>query len=810
SSSGPASLGSQVHAAAVNGDRSTLLKLITDPSLRDREDQFGRTPLMYCVLADRLDCAEILLKAGASVNKADHSQRTALHLAAQKGNARFLKLLLSRRANWLQKDLEEMTPLHLATRHPSPKALALLLKHIGPGEVDTQDKNKQTALHWSAFYNRPEHVRAAHSQEPSATQTVRCILEAAPTESLLNWQDYEGRTPLHFAVADGNQAVVEVLTSYEGCNVTAYDNLFRTPLHWAALLGHARIVHLLLERNTSGTIPSDSQGATPLHYGAQSNNAETVGVFLSHPSVKDEPDLEGRTAFMWAAGKGSDDVIRTMLALTPHIDINMADKYGGTALHAASLSDHVSTVKLLLDRGAMVDSLDVMKHTPLFRACEMGHRDVILTLIKGSARVDLVDVDGHTALHWAALGGNAEVCQILMENGISPNVQDQAGRTPLQCAAYGGYITCMAVLMENNADPNIQDKEVKIYAHIHKCTNISVSCYLNFRTQLLFLMCTGADPHRREVRYTPLDYALLGGHSEVTQFMLEHGALSIAAIQDIAAAYIQAVYKGFTVRKAFRERKQLLMRHEQLRKDAFGLMYGNLVNILFLFLYFYELANKSRSTQRSKTAEPHELPMVSTCQTNVTCDNVPVAPPSTRLKELLSPAGCSQPTSVKPRTPTMSKVREQPSLAPCTLSAGMSTATNQTIVTTKKSIPLTKRNTHMTVPAASGKTDAHTLSQKLRNQKEQTSERAATKDHTPSLRSCSFSDPKSTSRKIQSSTPSSISRHSQKLSTILCAYFTVSSLDCVPLTDTVNQAKQYSYHLRPHSAGQGTRGREKH
>lgn len=53
------------------------------------------------------------------------------------------------------------------------------------------------------------------------------------------------------------------------------------------------------------------------------------------------------------------------------------------ALHATSLSGHVSTVKLLLERGAMVDSLDVMKHTPLFRACEMGHRDVILTLIKG-------------------------------------------------------------------------------------------------------------------------------------------------------------------------------------------------------------------------------------------------------------------------------------------------------------------------------------------------------------------------------------------------------------------------------------------
>lgn len=57
---------------------------VAEPPLRDREDQFGRTPLMYCVLADRLDCAEVLLKAGASVNKTDHSQRTALHLAAQK------------------------------------------------------------------------------------------------------------------------------------------------------------------------------------------------------------------------------------------------------------------------------------------------------------------------------------------------------------------------------------------------------------------------------------------------------------------------------------------------------------------------------------------------------------------------------------------------------------------------------------------------------------------------------------------------------------------------------------------------------
>ena len=36
-------------------------------------------------------------------------------------------------------------------------------------------------------------------------------------------------------------------------------------------------------------------------------------------------------------------------------------------------------------------------------------------------------------------------------------------------------------------------------------------------------------------RYTPLDYALMGEHLEVAQYMLEQGALSMIGIQDIAA-----------------------------------------------------------------------------------------------------------------------------------------------------------------------------------------------------------------------------------------------------------------------------------
>ncbi|KAM8825900.1 inversin isoform 2-T2 [Synchiropus picturatus] len=941
-----ASLGSQVHAAAVNGDRSALQKLITEPALRDREDQFGRTPLMYCVLADRLDCADVLLKAGASVNKTDHSRRTALHLAAQKGNIRFLKLLLSRRANWLQKDIEEITPLHLATRHTSSKALALLLKYIGPGEVDTQDKNKQTALHWSAFYNRPEHVRllikhdsnigipdsegkiplhwAAHSQEPSATQTVRCILEAAPTESLLNWQDYEGRTPLHFAVADGNEAVVEVLTSYEGCNVTAYDNLFRTPLHWAALLGKLAVrfffrkdqqvisTGMLLAAGVCSPVTRSCQNCPPTpgkkhiwndSLGQPGSNTSALWC-AEQQCIKDEPDLEGRTAFMWAAGKGSDDVIKTMLTLTPNIDINMADKYGGTALHAASLSGHVSTMKLLLDRGAMVDTEDVMKHTPLFRACEMGHRDVILTLIKGSARVDLVDVDGHTALHWAALGGNAEVCQMLMENGISPNVQDQAGRTPLQCAAYGGYITCMAVLMENNADPNIQDKEGRTALHWS-----SNNGYLDAVKLLLGYNTFPNHMEYTEERYTPLDYALLGGHSEVTQFMLEHGALSIAAIQDIAAATIQAVYKGYTVRKAFRERKQLLMRHEQLRKDAAKKREEEqrrkdvhqqvpeekerVVSIM-QDLSMKESVGETSKSSKAEQADGHHKghksrrKKVVELTTVLSHDRTPDCASGTvhnnKFTELLSRPTVSQLPHFKPRPPSTPKMREQttsktsPPRTSCRSLADSKTSHHKRDTHSKKfktdshkqrkpnekaseklthGTPLLKccslngsGSASRTEEATQVPTSAHTLRAcekdqlRRRNKAAQIIQRAWRRFCTnrqrkvktsEELESSDFNQIKNRKRTERQVSPGKLAvKKSLVLQSIygnpvarqgrplrvpqaqvlldlpLRTQSRLSGIDGVHLTEAINQAKHFSYHLRPLSAGQGTRGRGKY
>lgn len=174
-------------------------------------------------------------------------------------------------------------------------------------------------------------------------------------------------------------------------------------------------------------------------------------------------------------------------------------------------------------------------------------------------------------------------------------------------------------------------------------------------------------------------------------------------------------------------------------------------------------AHKSRSSRRSKAAESHEVPDSPSRHCHVTGDNVPNATQTTRLKELLSPASCSQPHSLKPRPPSMPKVRDRPSSNTCTPSTSVSAA-DQTDTITRECIPLKKREAHMTVQTAPSKTDAHTSPKKHRNHKEQTSEKAATKDqtHTPSLRSSSSLDHKSPLRKTQSATHAPISTRTHR------------------------------------------------
>ncbi|EGZ08506.1 hypothetical protein PHYSODRAFT_527526, partial [Phytophthora sojae] len=70
---------------------------------------------------------------------------------------------------------------------------------------------------------------------------------------------------------------------------------------------------------------------------------------------------------------------------------------GVTALILASENGHLKVVKLLLDRGAMVDSVDKVGDSSLISAAINGHVAVVNYLVEKGAFIELTNRQGWTA-----------------------------------------------------------------------------------------------------------------------------------------------------------------------------------------------------------------------------------------------------------------------------------------------------------------------------------------------------------------------------------------------------------------------------
>ena len=211
--------------------------------------------------------------------------------------------------------------------------------------IDVEGKNP---LHWGASSG------GGGAKNPSSdpVKTVQVLLEAGP--KVANWQDYEGRTPLHLAVADSFVDVVEVLLKHDKIQINALDANFRSALHWAAVLGKSIICMLLLE-NGARFHCQDANGATPLHYAIQAGMTDTVETLMRKPEVFDHPDLCGRTALMWAAALPNLPQAAEMIrSLCRHgSDHGHQDLDGWNALHVAVANCHLSAIDTLITLGDM-------------------------------------------------------------------------------------------------------------------------------------------------------------------------------------------------------------------------------------------------------------------------------------------------------------------------------------------------------------------------------------------------------------------------------------------------------------------------
>ncbi len=144
----------------------------------------------------------------------------------------------------------------------------------------------------------------------------------------------------------------------------------------------------------------------------------------------------GMSPLMQAAGSGNTAGIHKALRSGEVINAS-GDETGWTALMIASVAFKAEAVSALLDAGAFVDQKDSHGDTALIAAAAVRfgmkeeQPEILRILLSKGANVESANDLGESALMWAAKAGNPPVLDVLLKAGANPQRMDQFGHNAL-------------------------------------------------------------------------------------------------------------------------------------------------------------------------------------------------------------------------------------------------------------------------------------------------------------------------------------------------------------------------------------------
>uniref|UniRef100_A0A8C9L0U8 Ankyrin repeat domain 24 n=1 Tax=Panthera tigris altaica TaxID=74533 RepID=A0A8C9L0U8_PANTA len=219
---------------------------------------------------DAARVAALITRKGLVPTKLDPEGKSAFHLAAMRGAASCLEVMLAQGSNVMSTDGAGYNALHLAAKYGHPQCLEQLLQ--ASCVVDIVDSSGWTALHHAAAggcISCSEILCSfkAHLSPRDRSGTTPLIIAAQMCHTDLcrlllqqgaaaNDQDLQGRTALMLACEGASPETVEVLLQ-GGAQPGITDALGQDAAHYGALAGDKLILHLLQEAAQRPSPPSE-------------------------------------------------------------------------------------------------------------------------------------------------------------------------------------------------------------------------------------------------------------------------------------------------------------------------------------------------------------------------------------------------------------------------------------------------------------------------------------------------------------------------------------------------------------------------